>query len=129
MADSGEASGASVGPHRRGPDSAEAAYHLRLEPLEASAVSGALRLLIADEAHESQIRSHARAVLEGLAADAGDDGLLELPLTAPQMKIAHTAIKLLHDDLGREEAEQRRVLAQILGKLPDEHAIRAIVLD
>ena len=52
-----------------------------------------------------------------------------MPLTAPQMKITHTAVRLLLDDLQREQDDERQVLWQILEKLPDEHAIRAIELD
>lgn len=131
MTDSGEGGGSAAASERGGEaePAPETAYHLRLQPAEVTVAGSALRLLIADEAHEPEIRSLARAVLDGLARGVGEDGLLELPLTAREMKIAHTAVKLLHDDLGREEAEERRVLAQILEKLPNEHAIRAIALD
>ena len=44
------------------------------------------------------------------------------------MKITHTAVRLLLNDLGREQDSERQILWQILGKLPDEHAIRAIEL-
>lgn len=107
----------------------EPAYHLHVEPLEVGPVASALRLLISGEAHERAIRGYAREVLAGLDASRDDRGIVVLPLTAPQLKILHTAVKLLHDDLGREQADERRVLAGVLEKLPDEHAIRAIRLD
>jgi hypothetical protein len=52
-----------------------------------------------------------------------------LELTAAQLKIVHTAVKSLHDDLGRDERDVRRVAAAVLEKLPGEHEIRAINLD
>ena len=45
------------------------------------------------------------------------------------MKIVHTAVHLLRDDLQREQADELHILQRILEKLPDEHAIRAISLD
>jgi hypothetical protein len=45
------------------------------------------------------------------------------------MKITHTAVKLLLDDLQRGQDDERQVLWRILQKLPDEHAIRAIVIE
>jgi hypothetical protein len=108
---------------------ADAAYHLHVDREEVKFASSALRLLISDEAHEPAIRALARAVLDGLAAEPGTGGLVVVALNPQQMKIAHTAVKLLHDDLGREQADERRVLARVLDKLPDEHAIRAILID
>jgi Fe-S cluster assembly scaffold protein SufB len=52
-----------------------------------------------------------------------------LELTAAQLKIVHTALKSLYDDLGHEESDVKRVVAAVLDKLPDEHAIHAIDLD
>jgi len=52
-----------------------------------------------------------------------------LDLTAAQLKIVHTALKSLFDDLGHEESDFKRVVAQVLAKLPGEHDIRAIDLD
>ena len=52
-----------------------------------------------------------------------------LDLTAAQLKIVHTALKSLYDDLGHEERDVKRVVASVLDKLPEEHAIRAIDLD
>jgi hypothetical protein len=52
----------------------------------------------------------------------------ELHLTAAQLKIVHTALKSLYDDLGHEEHDVKRVVASVLDKLPGEHEIRAIDL-
>ena len=51
-----------------------------------------------------------------------------LELTPPQLKITHTALRSLLDDFGHEERDVQRVIHEILDKLPDEHAIRAIRL-
>jgi hypothetical protein len=51
-----------------------------------------------------------------------------LNMTAAELKIVHTALKSLLDDLGHEEHDVRHVVAGVLGKLPDEHDIRAIDL-
>ena len=52
-----------------------------------------------------------------------------LDLTAAQLKIVHTALKGLFDDLGHDEGDVKGVVASVLAKLPDEHSIRAIDLD
>ncbi len=51
-----------------------------------------------------------------------------LDLTAAQLKIVHTALKALADDLGHEEHQVREVVLSVLAKLPGEHDIRAIDL-
>ncbi len=51
-----------------------------------------------------------------------------LELTAAQLKIVHTALKSLFDDLGHEENDVKQVVASVLGKLPGEPEIRAIDL-
>jgi len=51
-----------------------------------------------------------------------------LELTAAQLKIVHTALKALYDDLGHEENDVKQVVASVLDKLPGEHEIRAIDL-
>ena len=51
-----------------------------------------------------------------------------LELTAAQLKIVYTALRTLYDDLGHEEHDVMRVVAQVLDKLPGEHDIRAIDL-
>ena len=52
-----------------------------------------------------------------------------LDLTAAQLKIVHTALKSLYDDLGHEEVDVKNVVASVLRKLPGEHDMRAIDLD
>ena len=52
-----------------------------------------------------------------------------LELTAAQLKIVHTALRALFDDLGREQHDVKDVVAAVLAKLPSEHDIRAINLD
>lgn len=44
------------------------------------------------------------------------------------MKLTHTALKSLVDDFGHEEDDVRRVVQEVLAKLPDEHVIRNIDL-
>ena len=51
-----------------------------------------------------------------------------LDLTAAQLKIVHTALKSLRDDLGHEEHDVVSVVESVLAKLPGEHEIRAIDL-
>jgi hypothetical protein len=51
-----------------------------------------------------------------------------LDLTAAELKVTHTALKSLLDDFGHEEHDVHQVIRQVLGKLPDEHSIRAIDL-
>jgi hypothetical protein len=106
----------------------EPAYHLFLGPGEVPVAAGALRLLISDEAHEPQIRRLAREVLAELLQEPDAEGKLTVSLVPEQMKITHTAVKLLFDDLQRGQASEREVLRGILDKLPDEHTMRSIVL-
>jgi hypothetical protein len=49
-----------------------------------------------------------------------------LDLTAAELKVTHTALKSLLDDFGHEEHEVQELIRAVLGKLPDEHSIRAI---
>lgn len=107
---------------------AEPAYRLHLDSEEAHAAAGALRLLISGEAHEPLIRRIARTVLAELEREPRAQQLT-VPLSPEGMKITHTAVKLLLDDLRRDQASEQRVLRQILDKLPDEHAIRAITIE
>lgn len=51
-----------------------------------------------------------------------------LELTAAQLKVTHTALKALFDDLGHEERDVQLIVREVLAKLPDEHEIRAIDL-
>jgi hypothetical protein len=52
-----------------------------------------------------------------------------LELTPPQLKITHTALRSLADDFGHDQPEVRTIIQEVLAKLPDEHAIRAIQLE
>lgn len=52
-----------------------------------------------------------------------------LELTPAQLKITHTALRSLLDDFGHDEPEVLEVIHEVLAKLPDEHAIRAIELE
>jgi hypothetical protein len=106
----------------------EPAYHLFLDGEEAPTLARAVRLLIADEAHEPAIRTIARELLALLEHGAGPAGKLTVPLTPEQMKIAHTSAHLLLDDLQREQSAERALLRRVLDKLPDEHTMRAIEL-
>lgn len=106
----------------------EAAYHLFLDGEEVPVCASALRLLVSGETHEPQIRQLARAVLASLEAEPDERGKLTVGLSPEQMKITHTAVKLLLDDLQRGQAGEREILRRVLNKLPDEHTIRAISL-
>jgi hypothetical protein len=106
----------------------EPPYHLRLDADEVGATAKALHLLISDEAHEPRIRELAREVLAQLEGLADERGILSVVLGSQQMKITHTALALLFRDLGREQAAEVELLRGILGKLPDEHTMRAITL-
>ncbi len=108
---------------------AEPDYHLFLDPEEVRVAAVAINLLIADEAHEPEIRRLAREVLAGLQGSPSEAGRLTVPLSAEQMKITHTAVSLLLGDLQRGQADERETLRAILEKLPDEHTMRAIVLE
>jgi hypothetical protein len=58
-----------------------------------------------------------------------DEIAFHLDLTAAQLKIVHTALRSLVDDLGRHERDVRDVALSVLAKLPGEHDIRAIDLE
>jgi hypothetical protein len=70
-----------------------------------------------------------------MSDEMDDDGLIKpgeiafhLDLTAAQLKIVHTALRSLVDDLGRHERDVRDVALSVLAKLPGDHDIRAIDL-
>jgi hypothetical protein len=107
----------------------EPAYHLLLEAEEARVAESALRLLISDEAHEPAIRALAREVIDGLQAKQAGAERVTVALNPQQMKITYSAVKLLLNDLQREQAAEREILRQILDKLPDEHTMRAIQVE
>lgn len=50
-------------------------------------------------------------------------------LTPAQLKITHTALRSLLDDFGHEQSDVQKVIREVLDKLPDEHAMRAVRLD
>jgi hypothetical protein len=52
-----------------------------------------------------------------------------LELTPAQLKLTHTALRALLDDFGHDEDDVRTIVQEVLAKLPDEHAIRAIQID
>ncbi len=103
-------------------------YHLVLDADEVPVAASAVRLLISDEAHEPQIRGLARDVLALLGAPADERGVVTVPLSPRQMKITHSAVRLLINDLQREQHVEREILWRIIEKLPDEHVMRAIEL-
>jgi hypothetical protein len=57
-----------------------------------------------------------------------DEPAYHLELTAAQLKVTHTALKSLFDDLGHEERDVQDIVREVLAKLPGEHDIRAIDL-
>jgi hypothetical protein len=68
-------------------------------------------------------------------SDEGSDSTISTPfryhleLTPVQLKIVHTALRSLLDDFGHDQSEIQKLIRELLAKLPDEHAIRAIQLD
>jgi AAA+ superfamily predicted ATPase len=107
----------------------EPPFHLFLDEGEVPVAARALRLLISDEAHAGHIREIARAVIAELEQAPNEQGVLTVTLTPQQMKITHSAVRLLFNDLQREQADEREILRAILEKLPDEHVMRAIELE
>ena len=63
------------------------------------------------------------------AGEAGEPFRYHLELTPAQLKITHTALRSLLDDFGHDQHDVNAVIHEVLEKLPDEHSIRAIVLD
>ncbi len=114
---------------RGGGGGQEPPFHLFLEEEEVRSARTALNLLISDEAHEPPIRSLARGAIAAMEKAPDERGIVSATLSPPQMKITHTAIKLLFDDLQRGQADEREILRRILDKLPDEHTMRAIELE
>jgi hypothetical protein len=104
-------------------------FNLLLSAEEVPVTAQALRLLITDEAHEPGIRRLAREVLAALDAVGPDEELVTLTLAPQQMKITFSAVRLLLNDLQRDEQRELALLRSVLDKLPDEHVMRAITLD
>jgi hypothetical protein len=59
---------------------------------------------------------------------AWDEPAFRLELTAAQLKVTHTALKVFFDDLGHEDRDVRAVVLEVLSKLPSDHDMRAIDL-
>lgn len=57
-----------------------------------------------------------------------DETACRLELNSAQLKVTHTALRVLFDDLGHEERDVQGVVQQVLAMLPDEDRIRAIDL-
>ena len=57
-----------------------------------------------------------------------DETAFRLELTAAQLKIVHTALHSLLDDLGHDERDVMDVVREVLSKLPDVRSIDAIDL-
>ena len=57
-----------------------------------------------------------------------DEIAYRLDLTPSELKITHTALHSLLDDLGHDERDVQTVVRRVLDKLPDELSIRAIRL-
>ena len=55
-----------------------------------------------------------------------DETAYRLDLTPAQLKITWTALRSFLDDFGHDELDVHDVTREVLDKLPDEHAIRAI---
>ena len=55
-----------------------------------------------------------------------DEIAYRLELTPSELKVTHTALHSLLDDLGHDERDVMDVVRRVLDKLPDEHSIRAI---
>ena len=66
-------------------------------------------------------------MLDELEQLPDENGVLSVALTPQQMKITYSAVKLLFNDLQRQEADEIDILRKILDKLPDEHVMRAII--
>ena len=59
----------------------------------------------------------------------GDDAIAyRLDLTPGGLKITHTALHSLLDDLGHDERDVQQIVRRVVHKLPDEPSIRAITL-
>ena len=58
-----------------------------------------------------------------------DEPVLDLQLTAAEMKVTYTALKAYFDDFGHEESDLHVLVRGILDRLPGEHDMRAIDLD
>lgn len=64
-----------------------------------------------------------------MSLDDTEEVTFGLRLTGPELKVTHTALRALRDDLGRHQADVNHIVQAVLDKLPDEHTMRAIRLD
>ncbi len=55
-----------------------------------------------------------------------DEVAYTLDLTPAQLKIVHTALRLMRDDFGHDQHEVHKIIHELLAKLPDEASIRSI---
>ncbi len=65
---------------------------------------------------------------EELHLIGADEIAYRLDLTPGELKITHTALHSLLDDLGHDERDVGRIVRQVLDKLPDERSLRDIKL-
>ena len=88
------------------------------------------------QAYYSHTRLKAAREGEGISvSDDGSDNLqstqfhYHLELTPAQLKITHTALRSCSTTSATTSARSCAMIHEVLDKLPDEHAIRAIQLD
>ena len=108
-------------------DENEPAYHLYLDEQEVPVATVAIACSSPKRGARAP-DSSARARSGRRPGDAGTERHADAWRSPEQMKIAYSAVRLLLNDLQREQAGEREVLRAILDKLPDEHTMRAIEL-
>src|SRR6201999_10509 len=85
-----------------------------------------------DSVNDAPARSVAPSMVSAPMADddlhliGPDEIAYRLDLTPAQLKITWTAVKPNLGDFGHDETDVVRIAREVLDKLPDEHAIRAI---
>ena len=67
-----------------------------------------------------------RVIIPGMSLNDAEEVTFGLRLTGPELKVTHTALRALRDDLGRHQADVNHIIQAVLDKLPDEHTMRAI---
>jgi hypothetical protein len=112
---------------RTPPVSEDPSYHLIVDPSERPVLELALRLLHDDMSPSHEIRRATWRALERLRATV-PDAPASIALDEMELKLVHTALHILLDDTRRTQEAERRVIRELLGKLPDDHAMRAIRL-
>jgi hypothetical protein len=63
---------------------------------------------------------------EDLHLIGADEIAYRLDLTPAQLKITWAALKSFADDFGHDERDVHQVIREVIGKLPDEHALKDI---